>query len=204
MGIELTRLPVWDDRITVHTWARGVERSLAMRDFEVLDCDGNVLIRASSGWLVIDLQSRRPVRHHVFPDGVPVIADRLALGRGPRKLSRVVAGERRRLGRAMYGDLDVNGHVGYARYLGWILDSYDTSFRSRYAPLQIEMNYLRECFEGDTLWLASVTDGDGLAEHTVLRGDDEACRTQFCWRRLAEARKPSALLESRLGIGGDP
>jgi acyl-ACP thioesterase len=202
MAIAIDRLPVWDDPITVHTWPRGVERSFAMRDFQVVGSQDQVLVRASSAWIVIDMESRRPIRRHEFPPGVPLLPDRLALGRGPHKLSHVDPAVRRRIGDVQYGDLDVNGHVGYARYLGWVLGGYDVVFRSTHVPSAIEVNYLRECVEGDEIWLAASTAGDEGGLYAVLKGpDEEACRALVRFRLLDRERRAGDHLRGTLGIG---
>ncbi len=43
------------DELTVKTWARNVSKAYTYRDFEVFDKDGNIVCKASSKWVLIEV-----------------------------------------------------------------------------------------------------------------------------------------------------
>ncbi len=62
MKIRIDQYPVWDDKVSVETWHRGMERLFGLRDFRVMDQSGKILGKATTAWLILDSQTRRPVR----------------------------------------------------------------------------------------------------------------------------------------------
>ena len=82
MKIRMNNYPVWDDQIRVETWHNGMERLFGIRDFKVVDAAGNILGIATSAWLILDAQTRRPVRNYneILQSGSgkePVFGERL-------------------------------------------------------------------------------------------------------------------------------
>ena len=59
--IEVVRLPLWEEKIKVKTWVVENNRFISRRDFQWLDQDGNVLINASTNWILLNTERRRPV-----------------------------------------------------------------------------------------------------------------------------------------------
>ena len=71
LRVLVDRYPRWRDEIIVETWPSGIEGLLGTRDFLLLDDEGRRLARATSGWMVIDVERRRPVR---VPESVTTLA----------------------------------------------------------------------------------------------------------------------------------
>ena len=61
LSMEIEQLPDWEVEVVVETWPSGLEGLHATREF-VLRADGAPVLRASSAWLVFDLEKRRPAR----------------------------------------------------------------------------------------------------------------------------------------------
>jgi acyl-CoA thioesterase FadM len=67
--IKVVRYPVHGQRIEVSTWPSGKKGIFALRDFEVSDEEGNPMLAATTSWVLIDLESKQPVRLNNFvPD----------------------------------------------------------------------------------------------------------------------------------------
>lgn len=61
LHILIDRMPEQGEKVTLETWPSGIDRLFAIRDFRMLDGE-EVILRATSEWMVIDLNRRRPVR----------------------------------------------------------------------------------------------------------------------------------------------
>lgn len=63
LHVQIQKYPLWRDRIQVETWATsrlgGVR---AYRDFRLLDANDEPVGAATSLWLLLDVNTRRPVR----------------------------------------------------------------------------------------------------------------------------------------------
>jgi medium-chain acyl-[acyl-carrier-protein] hydrolase len=54
MKIQIHNMPKWNDEIIVYTWPKGIDKLFALRDFEITNNEGKLLISATSCWLLID------------------------------------------------------------------------------------------------------------------------------------------------------
>ena len=54
--------PKWKDKITLTTWHKGQERLFFLRDFILTDQDGKERVKATTSWLILNLETRRMVR----------------------------------------------------------------------------------------------------------------------------------------------
>ena len=152
--VRVRRLPGWGDRGTVETWHVTTDGLIYIRDFRLKDDSGNILLDASTGWLLVDTETFRPHPANVLPIPLPVNDHGRALDEPLRKLlpARDMKPAYERSVRL--SDLDVNQHVNNARYLEWIFDCYDDAHvRSRVLSF-LQVNYVGETTLGDTVALS--------------------------------------------------
>ncbi len=58
-AVEIDRRPIYDDVIKVKTWCRKHEKIYTYRDFEIFDANGEVIGRATSKWVRLDLETKK-------------------------------------------------------------------------------------------------------------------------------------------------
>ncbi|HTN53671.1 MAG TPA: acyl-ACP thioesterase domain-containing protein [Anaeromyxobacter sp.] len=172
------------DRVEVETWPSGVERLLARRDFRVRGADGAELARATTGWSVLDLSTRRPVRPETilldprFPPGrLPSVVEL-----SPR-LPELPAWDEQRRFQVRYQDIDANLHVNNASYVAWALEAVPRDVWSACRLAGLEVHYLAECHHGSTILSRRAAHGDGAFAHAVVREEDgrELARVATRW-----------------------
>ena len=61
LHILINRMPEQGENVMLETWPSGIDRLFAIRDFRMVAGE-EVLLRATSEWMVIDVNRRRPVR----------------------------------------------------------------------------------------------------------------------------------------------
>lgn len=148
--IEIDALPHWGDIVQLATWPKGIERLFALRDFTLADERGDVMLRSTSAWLLVDIQRKRPARIErldvdlAFENAPDAIADR------PERLEAVDALTPVFEHVVRPSDIDVNRHVNNAQYVKWICDCLDNT-PSRITSIAID--YLEESRLGDTIIL---------------------------------------------------
>ncbi len=113
----------WGDEVTVETWPKGVSKLFALRDFIVRRADGTEAVRATSAWLTLDLESKRPRRPENIMDASVMLEDDHAIEEFPGKIAMPTDLHRADSRVARYSDLDVNRHVNNARYVDWLFDA---------------------------------------------------------------------------------
>jgi acyl-ACP thioesterase len=177
ISVQWDRRPKWRDPLTVRSWPRGSDKLFALRDYDIRDEEDRPLVRGRSGWIILDLEKRRPLRPQAIMENLPRNEGLDALTDGPVSLSfpeggedgsLVKAGERR----AVYSDIDYNGHVNNTRYIEWIQDIVEPGVLERAARMRLDVNYLSEVKLGGTveLWTASLPVRAGIPEKSPEPG----------------------------------
>jgi len=166
ISVMVDRRPNYGETITVRTWPRGGEKLFALRDFDIRDKDDIPVVSARSGWLIVDLEKRRPVRPQAVMDNLPQNTGLNALAWGPAAISEnsnlkktetaaegaTVRGTERK---ALYTDVDYNGHVNNVRYVQWIEDSIEPQQLERASKMRLDINYTSEILYGEAIELLS-------------------------------------------------
>lgn len=151
--VKLYKIPKLNEKVTVETWAAGMTDTIAVRDFNILNKEQEILGICRSSWMLIDLKMRRPVRipeemRNLLPKSPERLREDIVLDKIP--LSENTEGKSSTY-QVVYSDLDMNHHVNNINYLRWVLDDFEYSFRQKYRLGSIEINYLAEAFFGDEL-----------------------------------------------------
>jgi medium-chain acyl-[acyl-carrier-protein] hydrolase len=116
-------LPTWGEQIELKTWPRSLNRLFALRDFEIRSGEGSPFLKATTAWLLINTEQRRPVRPHdqllkLTPRKVCALEENM-----PNKLTWESNTELQEIRSARASDLDPNAHVNNSRYIDWITDA---------------------------------------------------------------------------------
>ena len=69
--VTMHRYPVYRDRVRLETWPAGVDRFMALRDFELFGSDESLIASVRTQWVMVDLATMRPV---ALPQNVHEIA----------------------------------------------------------------------------------------------------------------------------------
>jgi medium-chain acyl-[acyl-carrier-protein] hydrolase len=62
LWLQIIKRPEYNDELNVYTWSTSANKLFADRDFKVLDNNGETIIIATSRWIYMDINKRRPVR----------------------------------------------------------------------------------------------------------------------------------------------
>jgi len=167
LSLFVERRPVCGETIEVSTWPRGCEKLFARRDYEIRDGQGSAVIRGRGGWLVLDVEKRRPLRAQPIVDPLPRNDGIDAFPAGAKGLEQKANLEKNSTRNALYSDIDFYGHANNARYIQWIQDVTDIDILTQAGQFRLDINYLSEVKPGDTveLWTAPLeesgeTDGE--------------------------------------------
>ena len=152
MSVVMDTRPRWGDSLTVRTWPRGADRLFAVRDYDILD-GGGAVIRGRSGWLILDLDRRRPLRPQSVVDKMPANEGRDALSGTPVGLEAREGLEKTSERTARYSDIDFNGHMNNTRYISWLQDLAPPALLENAARLRLDINYLAEVMPGEIIEL---------------------------------------------------
>jgi medium-chain acyl-[acyl-carrier-protein] hydrolase len=186
--LKLEGYPRWGETVNVTTWPRSARSVFAMRDFRISDGAKKPLVAGTSAWLVLDVATRKPLRADKFLSHFTDLSEDKALERDPEKLTGCHARARESPSTSVaanYSDIDVNGHVTYAWYIGCVLDSYPAKFHQEYSPNLLEVNYLGETTCGEQVSVVSNETAPGERIHSILKSEsgEEVCRIKVGWHK---------------------
>jgi acyl-ACP thioesterase len=167
MSVLVERRPGYGETVTVRSWPRGGERLFALRDYDIRDAQDTPVIRARSGWLIIDRAKRRPLRPQPVMDTLPRNEGLDALSSGAAGLAERPGLQKSGERQALYTDVDYNGHVNNVRYIQWIEDAMDKALLEGAGQLRLDINYLNEILPGEVteIWAAPIETGTPPPEY---------------------------------------
>ncbi len=137
--IEVTRYPEYLEKITVRTWPYGFKGIYGYRNFDLLDAEGNQIVRANSIWIFMDLEKNMPTR--ITEQGMAgyELEPELEMEYAPRKIN-ILDEENRVLSQewdpvlVKPSFLDSNHHVNNGKYVEEALnclEEWDTFCKMR-------------------------------------------------------------------------
>ncbi|WP_068673156.1 acyl-[acyl-carrier-protein] thioesterase [Oceanobacillus sp. Castelsardo] len=160
--VDVERLPVWGEEITIETWPLEPGKLNFDRDYIVRDKDGKSIIRAISSWVIIDLKDRKLKRSTSVPFTFPTpIVDR-AIKDTFRRLKHIEQAETVYTKRIGYSDVDFNGHLNNSKYIDYIMDCFDINNHKKYDVTSIEVDFMHEALPGESIV---------LKKDVILRGN---------------------------------
>ena len=151
--VEIDRPFMWYQAGEVETWPKDVDKILYLRDFIVRNQEQQVFAKATSGWLAIDLETKRPkIFERIHNPLFNYLKDKHALEISPEKLFPVKEGDVFEIQTGFF-DIDLNRHVTATRYIDWMMDTFSIEFHAKNYPTKVSVNYLKETMPGETIQL---------------------------------------------------
>ena len=180
VNVKFIDTPLWRDDVTLTTWHKGFNRLFFLRDFVMTDKDGRERVKATTSWLVLNLETRSMVRDPKLVEQGTVCTDNAIETpadkvRMPRDIEALAVYERV----VGYSDVDMLGHANNAMYMQWAMDAVDYELASTRPVKEFTINFNHEIKAGQkvTLYRACLQNEDGL--HVFIEGKTEAA-SSFC------------------------
>ena len=168
---EVVKQPKIFSSVIVKTWPIESRRIEFDRDYVVTDTEGNILIKGTSSWAILDVFNRdRPslVMAKDFDLGIDEYIEERALeGKFERLAPKFQADGAPAITRSGYTDIDTNGHVNNIKYANFILNALNLPADKEISSFRID--YLREMMSGAEIRIYSKAEGDTV----ICRGESD-------------------------------
>lgn len=165
VNIRFEKTPLWRDEVSLTTWHKGLNRLFFLRDFIMKDKDGNECVKATTSWLVLNLDTRRLVRDpHLMDEGTTCTDNVIETPAEKVQMPKDVEPELVMEHKVSYSDVDLNGHTNNAMYMQWAMDAIDYSVASAKPVKEVTINFNHETKAEDVvkIYRADVENEDGL------------------------------------------
>lgn len=169
--IEFKDTPKWRDEVTLTTWHKGLHRLFYLRDFIMTNSGGREVVKATTSWLVLNLETRRLVRDPELLDEETVCLENVIETPADKVvMPKDIEPELVMTHTVAYSDVDMNGHTNNAMYMHWAMDAVDYEISSAHPVKELTINFNHETKPGDKvdLYRVSVEAEDGV--HVFVEG----------------------------------
>ena len=152
------KCPKWRDSVVLKTWHKGANRIFYLRDFLLESPEGELLISATTSWLIIDLATRRMVRNTTLAENFDnsEMGDAIEEQAGKVMLPKGLEPELVHTHKVVWSDIDTNGHVNNVKYAVWALDAVDYDILKGKSLKEMLINYDTEVMRDQTVELYRV------------------------------------------------
>jgi acyl-ACP thioesterase len=178
--VEFPDAPRWRDEITLTTWHKGLNRLFFLRDFVLTDNEGRERVKATTSWLVLNLETRRLVRDpKLMEDGTVCTENVIETPADKVQMPKDVEAEHVMDHVVAYSDVDMNAHANNAMYMQWAMDAVDYAIASARPVKEFTINFNHETKAADVvaIYKARIEKEDGL--HVFVEGK-VADQSAFC------------------------
>jgi acyl-ACP thioesterase len=183
MYFQVEKYPAWQDQITLNTWSAGTDGMYAYREYILENEKGEMILRASSAWLILDMETRKIFRLSEFRDTFPKRIDQNAC-RPPKRIKPDVHPNQLIYYPVLFSELDINKHFNSVKYVERVLDDFGIDFLNSHEPAELEVNYLKEGQAGDRIAVTNTQLSESENLNCLVRESDGAdlCVMRIVWR----------------------
>ena len=186
-NMEILRYPRWGEKIRITTWPSKFKSMLACRTFIGHDEEGNMIFKADSDWIFMNIAEKKPLRieQHMYdsyaPMSEPAIGEKIRIKEAEgfetlAALNHTVT----------KGDIDTNHHVNNISYIAWTMNAVPDEYYFDYEPSKVMVKYSKECYLGEELIIEIKSCGDEFLSFISSKADNELrCAIHGKWRKKA-------------------
>lgn len=118
-NVQVIKRPMYGETIIAKTWSKESKRCYAFRDFEVLDENGNIIIKAISKWVLMNIEKLRleTIQEELLNRYEPEINKTVFEEEDFPKIKEPESFERETIYQVRKADIDINGHMHNINYI---------------------------------------------------------------------------------------
>lgn len=172
LHIQVFRFPFWREEIKIETWPSGRQRKFATRDFLIFDQKHNILVKATSSWMIIDLKTQKPIVMPEFMDEIRLPDRQRAINDSFPKMTLPKNPNLEQKFDVRLGDLDINQHVNNVKYIEWALESVPLDIWKAKILASLEISFRAETKHGERI-IIQTEQNENIFLHRVISEDDQ-------------------------------
>lgn len=165
--IEFAGYPKFMDEVKIQTWGKKQHKLYSMRDFLFLNGNGEVIIKGTSAWLLLDAKSLRPkILTQLYPE-LRLLDKKDALADLPQKINQKHELDLVYSQVIRCSAIDFNKHTNNAKYVELLSDCFDQDFHKEHTVKTLTISFNAETKFGDELLLFKGAIDSSLPSHYV-------------------------------------
>lgn len=150
--LVFNKVPVWKDKVTFETWHKGINSLFFIRDYQMKDSEGNILVNGTSSWITLNTKERTMFPTADLSKYFDVTAQNTenALEENCVKIPKLRNAELVASHSVKFSDVDFIGHANNTAYIVWAMDCLPEELLQQY-PDVVEINFNKETRPGETV-----------------------------------------------------
>jgi len=181
--IKIIRSPRIHEKITIRSWPSEERKLAAIRDYEVIDEKGAVIVQASTMWVLINFVTKKPQLLRANLPQYKILAEK-ADNFEFNNISLPDNFNFQKEFAVRFDDIDVNNHVNNAVYPLWISETVPYEFRDKHSVCELEIAFKKATQAGEVVQSVSFLDGNkSLHRITSLVDGRELARAIVTWTK---------------------
>lgn len=178
---EFIRRPRWKESVTLRTNTGKASALQARRFVEMRDEAGHVIAKADLYWVLIDIQTRRPIPLKRTSLQLDIPCE--ALIDTPMREANASEEEAQATATILSTrrDIDFNAHINNSAYLIWALDTLPPDIHPQGEPRRIHIAFKRESYAGQSISIQHSVQGT-RSTHTLSSEGDIRAVVEIAWQ----------------------
>ena len=179
--VKINRMPKIHEDIKIITWPSEQRKIGAIRDFAVYDNEGNLIITATSQWILIDFVRKRPM---ALKDNLPeyTVINEHSMVSDFEKLRAPSRIDYQKTFSIRFDDIDINMHVNNSLYPLWASETLSNVFRDDYLPSEIEISFKKEGHLGEDVQVTTQQNSEETIHSIISLNDNrELSNVRIKW-----------------------
>lgn len=169
MYVEFIELPAYPHTIKVETWPSDLDKYFTYRDFRVFNAKNELLVKATSNWLILDIKNRKliPVPDQIKEAKFSVDRNGMEKIKGKSHFEENKSTSEFETPVSWF-DLDVNRHVNNTKYFQWMLDSLSPDILEKRSIKSLDITFKAEVGYGEEIVSKSYALDSNSFAHQIL------------------------------------
>lgn len=142
--IYIDRYPVLGEKITVRTWPYGFKGSLGFRNIEILDSEGNSIVKAATMWSYVDTEAMRSMRIEQEVAEAYPIYPKLDMEYASRKIELFENHQMLDTRAVMAYQIDSNNHMNNEAYIALALEYADNTSEIKCVKAEYKKQFMKD------------------------------------------------------------
>lgn len=175
--VKFNKYPKVKDKIIIETWTSGFDKFYATREFVIFDENREELVRATTLWVFLNIEKKRPIRiPKEFNSKYNILDEKLF--NDYYDFGDNILIDRYSDFNVRKSDIDYNDHVNNVNYLNWMLEVIPEEIDEKYNLVELDIHYKKEIKLGQSI-LTSINKGNlngskmEFIHNTIEKGQHE-------------------------------
>ncbi|MCI8273060.1 MAG: hypothetical protein HFJ55_03130 [Clostridia bacterium] len=151
--LEVIKRPNCHEKVKVKTWSKPARRCYAYRDFEIYDMDGNIIAKAISKWVLMDIAKRKilKIEGEISERYEPELNKTVFDNEEFEKIEEPESFEIETEYKVKRADIDVNNHMHNLNYIDVAIEALPEEIYKNQLFDNIRISYKKEIKLGEII-----------------------------------------------------